>query len=221
MYFGAADNVTVSITNDITVNLVSFGAGCAVTLQSGVTTAVPMLKANNAMTDNGLASFTLDGTYFYRNADWTPASGSAFTLVNGAKLYLNNFNMNNMTGVSLAGGSWMSVNEFRINGTTSVLTIDNSTFVARNNVRLGTVAPGGGHFVFKGANPVFQSVYGIFRADPNNSGMSNYVDFDFEVPEGGFAEPPIQVYGAQAFRDNGSVPATTSPSARSSSPPAT
>ena len=206
--FPASSDVTVVLTNDVSVNNIQFNAGCSLTLKGAAAGgAVPQLKILNGPQDNGLARLTLDHAYFYRNANWTPTAGCSFELVNGAKLYLSYFYLTTMDSVSLSGGSWMSVNEFFINGKTRTLTIDDSTFETRSNTYLGTANPGGGHIVFKGAHPIFRATYGNFRASNNNAGMTDMIDFDFELPSGGFAEIPVQACGGMLGNGVGNIPA--------------
>lgn len=205
--FPANADVTVVITNDIKVYQVNFNAGCSFTLKGEAANGVvPQLNSNNNFSDSGIVKLKLDGAYFYRDGGWTPKAGCSFELTNGAKLYLGDFYLTTMDSVSLSGGSWMSVNQFFINGKTRTLTIDDSTFEARSSATLGRTNPGGGHIVFKGAHPIFRLLAGECRS--NNSGsMTDMFDFDFEVPAGGFEEIPVQLYGNMLGYGQGNQPA--------------
>ena len=200
-------DMTVAITNDIKIHTLTLNSGCSFTLKGAAEGgALPQLVLSSGFTDNGVKKFKLDHVYFYRNAGWTPKAGCSFELVNGAKLYLANFSLSAMDSVSLADGSWMSVNEFLINGKARTLTIDDSVFESRSHCYLGTTNPGGGHIVFKGAHPIFRVLSGECRSNNNNAGMTDMFDLDFEVPEGGFAEVPMQLYGNMFSYNQGNVP---------------
>lgn len=205
--FPASSDVTVVLTNDVSVNNIQFNSGCSLTLKGAADGgAAPQLKILNGHQDNGLARLTLDHAYFYRNAGWEPKAGCSFELTNGAKLYLGDFYLTTMDSVSLSGGSWMSVNQFFINGKTRTLTIDDSTFEARSSATLGRTNPGGGHIVFKGAHPIFRLLAGECRSN-NNGSMTDMFDFDFEVTAGGFEEIPVQLYGNMLGYGQGNQPA--------------
>ena len=140
----------------------------------------------------------------------TIGSGATLTAKNGAELQLGAFTVNSgASGVTLLSGSKMSVSSFTVKTAPSfTLTIDDSTVTASSNVYLGDTAPGGGRFVFKGRHPIFKVTGNpYFKCNHNNADMISHFDFDFVVPEGGFAEVPLQHVGSQAFRDSGNVPA--------------
>lgn len=203
----ASADVTVAITNDITIHTLTLNSGCSFTLKGAAEGgALPQLVLNSGFTDNGVKKFKLDHVYFYRNAGWTPKSGCSFELVNGAKLYLSDFYLTTMDSVSLSGGSTMSVNQLYFNGKARTLTIDDSVFESRSHCYLGRTNPGGGHIVFKGAHPIFRVLSGECRSNNNNAGMTDMFDLDFEVPEGGFAEVPMQLYGNMFSYNQGNVP---------------
>lgn len=205
--FPASMDVTVVLTNDVSVNNIQFNSGCKLTLKGATDGgAVPQLKILNGPQDNGLAQLKLDHVYFYRNANWTPTAGCSFELVNGAKLYLSDFTMTTMNSVSLSGRSWMSVNQFFINGKARTLTIDDSTLEARNNCYFGTTGTGGGTILFKGAHPLFRANSGNFRTNNNNAGMTDKFTFLYEVPVGGFAEVPLQSWGAKLGDGQSNLP---------------
>ena len=200
-------DVTVVITNDIKIHTLAFNAGCSFTLK-GVAEggALPQLTLNSGFTDNGVVRFKVDGAYFYYNSDWTPKAGCSFELTNGARLYLSNFYLTTMDSVSLTGRSWMSVNQFFINGKARTLTIDDSTLEARNNCYFGTTGTGGGTILFKGAHPLFRANSGNFRTNNNNAGMTDKFTFLYEVPVGGFAEVPLQSWGAKLGDGQSNLP---------------
>ena len=107
----------------------------------------------------------------------------------------------------LSNGATMRCTNLNINGPDTLLSIDDSVLQVKGSGNLGTAVPGGGRIVFKGGNPMLKSISGgEFKDNVNNAGMTSHVDFDFVVPEGGFAAPPIQWMGQQAFRINSTSP---------------
>ena len=107
----------------------------------------------------------------------------------------------------LSNGAMMTCNNLNINGSNALLAIDDAALLVKGAGNLGTAVPGGGRILFRGANPMLKSISGSeFRDSVNNANMTSHLDFDFVVPEGGFAAPPIQWMGQQAFRSNGNSP---------------
>lgn len=198
---------TVCIPSDLSVYAVIFNAGSSVTFKRAPgLESRPQLWSRHSFTDNGIVSFELDGVSFRREVNWTPKAGASFTLRNGADLYLNDFSITAMDSVSLSGGSSMSVNSLYFNGAARTITLDDSSLNVRANAFLGTANPGGGRFIFKGANPRL-TVAGVFRTNNNNANMTEKMRFDFEVPAGGFAEVPVQSYGEKTLNGQNNLPA--------------
>ena len=107
----------------------------------------------------------------------------------------------------LSNGATVKCNNLNINGANTLISIDNAALLVKGAANLGTATPGGGRIVFKGDNPMLKSISGSeFKDSVNNANMTSHLDFDFVVPEGGFAAPPIQWMGQQAFRSNGNSP---------------
>ena len=126
------------------------------------------------------------------NATWTV--NADFTLQNTATNLLSN-------------GATMRCNNLNINGPNAFISIDDAALLIKGTANLGKVAPGGGRILFKGGNPMLKSISGgEFKSYVNNASMTSHVDFDFVVPEGGFAAPPMQWMGQQAFRSSDKTP---------------
>ena len=107
----------------------------------------------------------------------------------------------------LSNGATVKCNNLNINGANTLISIDNAALLVNGAANLGTATPGGGRIVFKGDNPMLKSISGSeFKDSVNNANMTSHLDFDFVVPEGGFAAPPIQWMGQTAFRNNGNSP---------------
>lgn len=144
------------------------------------------------------------------SSGWIDADSSAGTLlaVNNATWLANgDLTLKNTATNLLSNGATMRCTNLNINGPDTLLSIDDSVLQVKGSGNLGTAVPGGGRIVFKGGNPMLKSISGgEFKDNVNNAGMTSHVDFDFVVPEGGFAAPPIQWMGQQAFRSNGTSP---------------
>ena len=146
-------------------------------------------------------TFTLDGVYFKPNVSYcNPATGAQIILRNGAylegkALYVRNGGSGRM---ELSGRSTVTGNLLEL-GNTCTLVIDDSTVEVSGNVRIGAQGVGGG-VVFKGANPKLYSsaVAGntVFEASLANADAT----LDFEVPEGGFLEPPISCPATRSYQ---------------------
>ena len=198
-----SSTATVSLSADTTIYSMEVDAGASVTLAGGGG-AVPKLTLNNAFALNGALS--LDGLFLYRNADLTPGASSSLSLANGAKFQCNTLKLLLGQPLSLAGGSWASVNELHVNTPATTVTIDNSTLIARSHFYCGfSTAPGGGRIVFKGTAPVLDVRGGNFRTSANTASWTAGFDYDFEIPLGGYAMPPIQATAAQLFGSMGST----------------
>ena len=196
-------NASVILDSDTTIYSMEIASGVEVAL-AGAGEGVK-LTLNNGFTWNG--GLRLDSLFLYRNADLTPGAAASLSLVNGAKFQCNTLKLLSGQPLSLAYGSWASVNELHVNDPSTTVTIDDSTLIARSHFYCGsTTAPGGGRFVFKGAHPVFEVRGGNFRTTANATAWTAGFDWDFEIPLGGYAAPPVVATAAQLF---GSMASTT------------
>ena len=190
-------NASVTINADVTIHSIDIAAGATATLVGGGE-SVPKLTLNNALTWNG--GLALDHVFVYRNGDLTPGAAASLSLVNGAKFQCNTLKLFSGQPLSLAGGSWASVNELHINSPSTTVTIDGSTLLVRSHFYCGsTTTPGGGRIVFKGAAPLLDVRGSNFRTSANAAAWTAGFDYDFDIPLGGYAAPPIQATAAQLF----------------------
>ncbi|MBR1921704.1 MAG: hypothetical protein IJ829_06855, partial [Kiritimatiellae bacterium] len=187
---GSASTLTLENGSDLRVGAFNVKAAASVSVLSGSVVSSGNIDADSSVS----TSITVD------NSTWTTGTNNDFTFKNTATL-------------SLLNGASLSINQFIANGAGTLLTIDDSTFIVRHCVQLGTSAPGGGHVVFKGANAVMRCTdeaynNASFKPWSNSATMTSHFDFDFEVPEGGFADVPLQWSGQKAaFAEVGNVPA--------------
>lgn len=145
------------------------------------------------------------------SSGWIDADSSVGTLlaVDNATWTANGeFAFKNTATNLLSNGATMKIStNLSINGPNTLLSIDNAALLVKDAANLGTATPGGGRILFKGDNPMLKSISGSeFRDGVNSANMTSHIDFDFVVPEGGFAAPPIQWMGQLAFRNNGNSP---------------
>ena len=145
------------------------------------------------------------------SSGWIDADSSVGTLLavdNATWAASGEFAFKNTATNLLSNGATMKIStNLSINGPNTLLSIDNAALLVKDAANLGTATPGGGRILFKGDNPMLKSISGSeFRDGVNSANMTSHIDFDFVVPEGGFAAPPIQWMGQQAFRNNGNSP---------------
>ena len=196
-------SATVTVPADVTIYSLEVAAGASVTLK-GPAGACPQLTLNNAMTWNG--GLALDSVFVYRNGDLTPGAAASIALANGAKFQCNTLKLLSGQPLSLAGGSWASVNELHVNSPSTTVTIDDSTLLVRSHFYCGsTTTPGGGRIVFKGAAPLLDVHGSNFRTSANAAAWTAGFDYDFDIPLGGYAAPPIQATAAKLFDSMGST----------------
>lgn len=200
---------------DITVEFdhIQAEGGKPLTLGSG---AVLMAKNGSDLRIGNLTISTaarvsvLGGSIISSSAIYAESSVGTEIIVNASSWTAGLLSLRNTSKLKISNGASMTVGgEFQITGDGTLVEIDDATLVANDCVYLGRYAPGGGHFVFKGARPVFRTTKTDkpFRSYENSATYTSHVDFDFEVPEGGFAEVPIQHVGSMAFADRAKNPA--------------
>lgn len=200
--------------DDITVEFdhIQIEGNKAVTLNTGANITVKngSLWKVGAFNVSAASSVSVQGGAEITSSGALTANGTSGTVlsVNGASWTAGDFTFGGNTTNLLSNGATMSVGKFTIKtAPDSLLSINDSTFIARSDVFLGDTSPGGGHVVFKGTHPVFRITgNGYFKCNRKNADMTSHFDFDFDVPEGGFAEVPLQHQGSQAFRDSANVP---------------
>jgi hypothetical protein len=196
-------DASVTLGADTTIYSIDIAAGASVTL-AAAGESVPKLTLNNAMTWNG--GLALDSVFVYRNGDLTPGAAASLSLANGAQFQCNTLKLLSGQPFSLAGGSWASVNELHVNSPSTTVTIDDSTLLVRSHFYCGsTTTPGGGRIVFKGAAPLLDVRGSNFRTSANAAAWTAGFDYDFDIPLGGYAAPPIQATAAKLFDSMGST----------------
>ena len=196
-------DATVIIENDTAIYSLEVAVGADVTFV-GAEWAFPEISLSNALTLNG--ALTLDNLFLYRNGDLTPGAAASLSLENGACLYLNTLKLLSGQPLSLAEGAWASVSELHVNNPATTVTINDSALTARSHFYCGSSAtPGGGRIVFKGEAPLLEVRGSNFRTSANTAAWTAGFDYDFEIPLGGYAEPPIQATAAQLFASMGNT----------------
>jgi len=88
-----------------------------------------------------------------------------------------------------------------IGGTDTVCLIDDSTITLSEDfwAPADCTANIGLSVQFKGANPQIKTGTGNYGVRPHNTGPGNFVRFKFDVPIGGYSQPPIQTPGTAQF----------------------
>lgn len=180
------------------------GSGAVLTAKNGSD-----LRLGNTTVKKAARVSVLSGSIV--SSGWIDADSSVGTLlaVDNATWTANGeFAFKNTATNLLSNGATMKIStNLSINGPNTLLSIDNAALLVKGAANLGTATPGGGRILFKGDNPMLKSISGSeFKDGVNSANMTSHIDFDFVVPEGGFAAPPIQWMGQTAFRNNGNSP---------------
>lgn len=204
-----------------TVDTATFPAGTAARVRFDVTTKIATLTAKDAGIDLTFDSpagntLTLTGSLVLGDSNSTGVSGSrvtldgariitgaGMTLQSGAALFLENAADLKVTTlyiyssgdyqeglIDLSGRSVLTMSQLDIGGG-GKLVIDDSTVTNTARVYLNEGYHGGGRIVFKGAHPLWVAKGTDFRS-ANTATYVNGTDLDFLLPEGGYAEPPLQ-----------------------------
>ncbi|MBR1920611.1 MAG: hypothetical protein IJ829_01250, partial [Kiritimatiellae bacterium] len=183
----------------------TLGGGATLVLKNGSELYVNAFAVDAAKQVSLLGGSTIVSS----GAHTANSSVGTLLVVDGSTWNSGDFTLKNTATNLLLNGATMNVNSLTVNGAGTFVSIDDSTFVVRGNFNLGDAAPGGGRFLFKGAHPLLkQTGGGYFKANRSNADMTAHFDFDFLVPEGGFAEVPVwRSTGQEAYRDNTSIPA--------------
>ncbi len=196
-------DATVIVEDDVTIHSLEIDAGADVVLL-GAEGGFPEIWLDNAFTLNG--ALTLGHLSLYCDADLTPGNEASLSLEDGASLYLENLKLLSGQPLSLSEGAWASVNELHVNDPATIVTIDDSALNTRSHFYCGsTTAPGGGRIVFKGEAPLLDVRGNNFRTSTNTAAWTAGFDWDFEIPLGGYAEPPIQTTSAILFDKMGNT----------------
>ncbi|MBQ2624044.1 MAG: hypothetical protein IJG18_03005 [Kiritimatiellae bacterium] len=179
------------------------GTGATLSAINGSDLRLGDFVAKNAAGVSLLSGSVLSCKYL----DGRSSVNTVYTLDNATLTDSGTFDFQNTGSLTLSNGARMSVNVFQVTGDT-VLTLDDSTFVVNDNFFCGMATPGGGRIVFKGAHPLFSMANGgaEFKTQNNSASYTGHFDFDFIVPEGGFAEAPVHHIGQQSFRSTGNNP---------------
>ena len=179
------------------------GSGAVLTAKNGSD-----LRLGNTTVKKAARVSVLSGSIV--SSGWIDADSSVGTLLavdNATWTASGDLSLKNTATNLLSNGAQMKCNNLNINGPNTLISIDDAALLVKGAANLGTATPGGGRIVFKGDNPMLKSIAGSeFKDSVNNANMTSHIDFDFVVPAGGFAAPPIQWMGQQAFRNNGSSP---------------
>ena len=198
--------------NTIEFDHIRVDGGKAMVLGSGAVLTVKNnsdLRLGNTTVKKAARVSILSGSVV--SSGWIDADSSVGTLLavdNATWTASGEFAFKNTATNLLSNGATMKIStNLSINGPNTLLSIDNAALLVKGAANLGTATPGGGRIIFKGGNPMLKgSGTGEFKDSVNNANMTSHFDFDFVVPEGGFAAPPIQWMGQQAFRSNGNSP---------------
>ncbi len=169
----------------------ALAAGSSLSLDGGSGMLVagnlsPVANGNNAISVSGGSRLEINGTLTLTAGNTLALSGaSSLKVTSTLSAYLAD-------SLSLAGESTLNVGALYFGRPGQSSTCDNSTIEVQGNCFLGNAAPGGGSLTFRGANPRLL-VRGLnFRYDNNNAAMAQPFVFNYVVPEGGFAVPPLQ-----------------------------
>lgn len=199
--FGIMRNGAVTLGVNAKLNLVNAAFfrqnGLAMSVDAGVS-----LSGGSQMYVNGAISPVANGCNSVSLAGGSIMTvANASTLTAGFELSLTDasfFNFKNkLTAylarlISLTGKSRLIVdNELDIMNDGQAVLIDDSTLETKYFCYLVNTSPGGGMITFRGANPRF-ICRSLIRAGYNNASFTKPVVFNFVVPEGGFAEVPVQ-----------------------------
>ena len=192
------DHIRVDGSKDITL-----GSGASLTVRNGCDLRIGAFTASAAQSVSVLSGSVI-GT---KGVTADSSVGTTISVDDSEWTASGDFNLKNTATNLLSNGASMSVAQFIINGANTLLAIDNATFTVRSHVKVGSAAPGGGRVVFKGNHPLFKVNTGVeFYSAVNNASMTGPLNLDFEVPEGGFAEAPLQHNGSAVMRSNPNVP---------------
>ena len=196
MTFPANMDVTVSngssLIRDGSIKLSEGSSHIAVTDGSTLKCKAFTLAKGTSLSVERSSSATLTSTANFS------AANTSVTLTDGSTLTAVDCNVLSGCQVSLAGRSQMTVTGTFKNGGASTMTIDDSTVVVKGYSYFATSGTGGDVVLFKGDNPLMFLTGEYTRGD--NSARADGALFNFEVPSGGFFEPPLQVFNpSRAF----------------------
>lgn len=173
--FPAAMNARVTLSGDVAIAKLTLQGGTSVI--AGTEGATLKITSNLEASNNTTIEFTDGLVVTVPQFRFRGGSNKHLTLSNGAKAYVQECNLDN--------GSEFTIDNARLQ------TSSNNWLPYGNGAISCTIR-------FKGKNPVWynsgtSAQFGI-------NGSSEYGDYVFEIPVGGFAEPPLQtVSGANAF----------------------
>ena len=170
-------------------------------------------SSGNTQNYYGALSFTGGSTVSFTAGSNSPNVYGSLLLSGGSTVTYASVNQFNLYGSLVAeGGSRLSLNAGLVTypiatyPSCSIL-LDDSRLVVSGSFKVANnSSSGGANVTFKGANPVL-SVGGTVTSWNNASAQT--MDFNYVVPEGGFAEPPLQCNpsSAKMFDGQGNLPA--------------
>ena len=165
-----------------TINLTGADSGLTVTLNGANLTATCNLVSGSTL------SFDEGSDISYANPA-TPAAGATLRIAGGSSFtYNGSLNIYGSTLEILDGSTVTVGTHFQTRAGTVI--IDNAALICKYYVYNSNGGASTDTFIFKGANPVIKAGRGYFRALSNNA----ICNMNFEVPVGGFKEPPIQFF---------------------------
>ena len=162
---------------------------------------------DNASTGQSHSTITLDGAKIVAAQNTYLRSGSSLVLKNAADLKVTTVTAWSSAYeeglIDLSGRSVLTMTQLDIGGG-GKLVIDDSTVTNTSHVYVNEGGTGGGRIVFKGAHPLWV-IKGQNCRSANTATYVDGTDFDFLVPEGGYAEPPLQYMHATGKFLNGAT----------------
>ena len=211
---GAADTAVFAANTEATVNfgelgltlgtidLTAKGLDVVFTASDGVEVTVTTLNLGATLSaTTGRTKITLDGVTMTAKNAVALNPGTFLKLDNGANLTATQLNMymaaqyTPEARTELHGGSTLTTSgQMSVNGT-SILLIDDSQVYCKGNFIIERAVNGAaawGRVCFSGYHPLLKVTGTEFYSDGKGSYSARGADFYFTIPEGGFAEPPIQ-----------------------------
>ena len=209
--FPANAEATVVLSGDLTVNALNLNGGDIVVTFKGLDSAAALrVNVFNPGKASAPTTLTFDALELCLGNAVTVYGDTTLKLVNGARFTNSatggrNFVFTNPNcRLEMSGGSsFVSDQHTFCLGENNVIVLDDSQLRVANlyfnyvqKVNASTVT-------LKGAHPVFE-VQTYFQSN-NNGNCKGTTEFVFEVPEGGYAEPPLQGRNVKFF-DAGNAP---------------
>ena len=207
------EGVSATVRLDVTTTIYTAtakAAGIHLTVDSpdnNVLTMTTLTLGDGSSTGASGSCITLDGVKIVTSQPLTLQSGASLLLKNAADLKVTSVTAWSSAYeeglIELSGRSVLTMSQLDMGGGAN-LVIDDSTVTNTSHVYVNEGGSGGGRIVFKGAHPLWV-IKGQNCRSANTATYVDGTDFDFLVPEGGYAEPPLQyVHATGKFLDGAS-----------------